>query len=271
MQQKTRRNGLLIMYKLITLLGKLAYLIIFAVLFGYLGNILAMSVMIFGSLGVCKLINTNFINLDLNILILLTILSGILRGLFRFIEQYSNHYIAFKLLASIRQKVFHALRKLAPAKLETKEKGNILSMITSDIETLEVFYAHTISPIGIALLSTITVTTLLIIFGNYSLTLVLLLGYILIGIVVPFASSHFLKKSGLNYRNELGKFSSYYLDSLSGIKNILLNNNQEERANNISKDSKKLNKLSKDIKTKSSIANAINVFFVSLTLLSSLF
>ena len=271
MHQKIRRNGLLIMYKLVALLGKLAYLIIFAVLFGYLGNALAMSVMVFGSLGVCKIIDPNFINIDLNILITLTICSGILRGLLRFIEQYSNHYIAFKLLACLRQKIFHTLRKLSPAKLETKEKGNILSMLTSDIETLEVFYAHTISPVGIALLSSITVLILLSFFGHYSFTLITLFSYILIGIVVPFVSSHFLKKSGSYYRNELGKFSSYYLDSLSGIKDILLNNNQKERSEKINNNSKELNKLSKDIKTKSSIANAINIFLVSLTTLSSLF
>ncbi len=271
MQQKIRRNGLLIMYKLITLLGKLAYLIIFAIFFGYLGNLLAMSVMIFGSLGVCKLIDPNFINLDLNLLIILTITSGILRGLLRFIEQYSNHYIAFKLLACLRQKIFHTLRILSPAKLETKEKGNILSMLTSDIETLEVFYAHTISPIGIALLSSITVLTLLTIFGNYSLTLITFFGYILIGIVIPFVSSHFLKKSGTYYRNELGKFSSYYLDSLSGIKDVLLNNNQKERSKKINDKSRELNKLSKDIKTKSSIATSINILLVSFTTLTSLF
>ncbi len=271
MQQKIRRNGLLIMYKLVTLLGKLSFLIIFAILFGYLGNALAMSVMVFGSLGVCKLIDPNFINIDLNILITLTICSGILRGLFRFIEQYSNHYIAFKLLASLRQKIFHTLRKLSPAKLESKEKGNILSMLTSDIETLEVFYAHTISPIGIALLSSITVLVLLSIFGNYSFTLITLLGYILIGIVIPFVSSHFLKKSGAYYRNKLGKFSSYYLDSLSGIKDVLLNNNQKERSEKINNNSKELNKLSKDIKTKSSIASAINILLVSLTTFACLF
>ena len=129
---KLRQSGLKIMANLV-------------LLFGF---ICAMGVTIFGSIGIAKYLGEN-ISLSYELIISLTIICGVLRGLLRYIEQYSNHYIAFKLLAILRDKIFSALRILAPAKLEGKQKGGIIAMVTSDIETLEVFYAHTLSPIMI--------------------------------------------------------------------------------------------------------------------------
>ena len=151
-----RRNGFVIMLKLITLVGSFFFVMILAILNGALGNLCASGVMIFASLGVAKAIGENII-LPWGWIIALTIGCGILRGILRYFEQYSNHYIAFKLLAIIRDKIFTKLRILAPAKLESKKKGSIISLLTADIETLEVFYAHTISPIAIALISSITI------------------------------------------------------------------------------------------------------------------
>ena len=141
-----RRSGAVIMANLILLLGSLAYIMVLAVINGSLGFICAMGVTLFGAIGIAKAIG-EAITLSYGLIIGLAIGCGVLRGLLRYFEQYSNHYIAFRLLAVLRDKIFGALRVLCPAKLESKQKGSIIAMITSDIETLEVFYAHTISPI----------------------------------------------------------------------------------------------------------------------------
>ena len=143
-----------------------------------------------------------------------------LRGLLRYLEQYSNHYIAFKLLAVLRDKIFSALRTLCPAKLESKQKGSIIAMITSDIETLEVFYAHTISPICIAVIVSAAVFLFVGFVSSWILALAALAGYLIIGIVVPVISSGKLKESGVRYRKEFASFNAYFLDSIKGIKDI---------------------------------------------------
>lgn len=145
----TRRSGVKIMASLISLLGSLAGIMALAVLNGSIGFICAMGVTLMGAVGVAKALGES-IALSYGAIIALAISCGVLRGILRYFEQYSNHYIAFRLLAVLRDKIFGALRVLCPAKLETKQKGAIISMLTSDIETLEVFYAHTISPICIA-------------------------------------------------------------------------------------------------------------------------
>lgn len=148
-KQKLRRSGAKIMASLILLLGSLAYIMILAVINGSIGFICAMGVTVFGAVGVAKALG-EAIALSYEWIIGLAVGCGVLRGVLRYFEQYSNHFIAFKLLAVLRDKIFGALRTLCPAKLESKQKGSIIAMITSDIETLEVFYAHTISPICIA-------------------------------------------------------------------------------------------------------------------------
>ena len=148
---KLRRSGAVIMANLILLLGSLAYIMVLAVINGSLGFLCAMGVTLFGAVGVAKALGES-ITLSYGAIIAFAVGCGVLRGILRFFEQYSNHYIAFRLLAVLRDKIFGALRTLCPAKLESKQKGAIIAMITSDIETLEVFYAHTISPICIAFL-----------------------------------------------------------------------------------------------------------------------
>ena len=146
MKKKLRRSGAKIMASLILLLGSLSYVMVLAVINGSIGFIAAMGVTVFGALGVAKALG-EAIALSYGWIAGLAIGCGVVRGGLRYLEQYSNHYIAFKLLARLRDKIFGALRVLCPAKLESKQKGNIIAMITSDIETLEVFYAHTVSPV----------------------------------------------------------------------------------------------------------------------------
>ena len=227
-EKATRRSGARIMASLITLLGSLAYIMLLAVINGSLGFACAMGVTLFGAVGAAKALGET-VALSYGWIIALAIGCGVLRGLLRYLEQYSNHYIAFRLLAVLRDKIFGALRTLCPAKLESKKKGSIIAMITSDIETLEVFYAHTISPICIAFIVSLAV---FIFVGNVShwyIALTALVGYLLVGIVLPLISSARLKSSGVRYRAEFAGFNAFFLDSIKGIKDIVLNNAGESR------------------------------------------
>jgi ATP-binding cassette subfamily C protein len=229
-----RRSGAKIMASLIALLGSLSYIMVLAVINGSVGFVCAMGVTVFGAVGVAKALG-EAIALSYGWIIGLTISCGVLRGLLRYFEQYSNHYIAFRLLAVLRDKIFGALRVLCPAKLESKQKGSIIAMITSDIETLEVFYAHTISPICIAVLVSAAVFLFIGVVSSWYLALVALVGFLTIGIVVPLISSGKLKESGVKYRAEFASFSAYFLDSIKGIKDIVLNNAGEEREEEVNK------------------------------------
>ena len=229
-----RRSGAKIMASLIALLGSLSYIMVLAVINGSVGFVCAMGVTVFGAVGVAKALGET-IALSYGWIIGLTIGCGVLRGLLRYFEQYSNHYIAFRLLAVLRDKIFGALRVLCPAKLESKQKGSIIAMITSDIETLEVFYAHTISPICIAVLVSVAVFLFVGFVSSWYLALVALVGFLTIGIVVPLISSGRLKESGVKYRAEFASFSAYFLDSIKGIKDIVLNNAGEEREKEVNK------------------------------------
>ena len=247
-QKKTlRRGGAKIMASLILLLGSLSYIMILAVINGSVGFVCAMGVTVFGAVGVAKALG-EAIALSYGWIIGLTIGCGVLRGLLRYFEQYSNHYIAFRLLAVLRDKIFGALRVLCPAKLESKQKGSIIAMITSDIETLEVFYAHTISPICIAVLVSTAVFLFVGFVSSWYLALVALIGFLTIGIVVPLISSGKLKESGVKYRAEFASFSAYFLDSIKGIKDIVLNNAGEEREKEVNKRSDGLLKETKKMK-----------------------
>ena len=264
-----RRSGAKIMASLVVLLGSLSYIMILAVINGSLGFISAMGVTVFGAMGVAKALGEQ-IALSYGWIIGLTVGCGLIRGLLRYIEQYSNHYIAFRLLAAFRDKIFGALRVLCPAKLESKQKGSIIAMITSDIETLEVFYAHTISPICIAVLVSTTVFLFVGFVSSWYLALVALVGFLFIGIVVPLISSGRLKESGVKYRAEFSSFSAYFLDSIKGIKDIMLNNAGEEREEEVNKRSDVLLKETKKMKHNITRAGAAIELTVSAFILAAL-
>ncbi len=274
MKAKLRRSGIKIMASLIVLLGSLSYIMVLAVLNGSLGFVAAMGVTVFGATGVAKALGLlglcAEIPLSWGLIIGLAVGCGVVRGGLRYLEQYSNHFIAFKLLAVLRDKIFGALRILCPAKLESKQKGSIIAMITSDIETLEVFYAHTISPICIAVLVSLAVFLFVGFVSSWYLALVALLGYLVIGIVVPLISSKALKESGVNYRREFASFNAYFLDSIKGIKDIVLNNAEREREGEVDRRSDILLKETKKMKrgiTKASSATELLVsLFIALSL-----
>lgn len=260
-KNKLRRSGAKIMASLIVLLGSLSYIMALAVVNGSLGFVCAMGVTIFGSVGVAKALGES-IALSYGWIIGLAVGCGVLRGVLRYFEQYSNHYIAFRLLAALRDRIFGALRILCPAKLESKQKGSIIAMITSDIETLEVFYAHTISPICIAVIVSAAVFLFVGFVSSWYLALVALAGYLMIGIVVPMVSSGRLKSGGVKYRAEFASFNAYFLDSIKGIKDIVLNNAGEEREREVNRRSDVLLKETKSMKhniTRASAATELTV------------
>ena len=268
-KKNLRRSGVKIMASLIVLLGSLSYIMILAVLNGSVGFLCAMGVTLSGAVGIAKALGED-IALSYGMIVALAIGYGVLRGLLRYLEQYSNHYIAFRLLAVLRDRIFAALRVLCPAKLESKKKGAIIAMITSDIETLEVFYAHTISPICIAVL----VSSFMVIFtgliSSWYLAGMALLGYVLIGIVVPLVSSGRLKESGVNYRREFASFNAYFLDSIKGIKDIVLNGAGLEREKEVDCRSEKLLSETKKMKHDITKASAATELCVSVVILCTL-
>lgn len=260
---KSRMSGGKIMASLILLLGSLAYVMAFAVINGSLGFVCSMGVTVLGAAGVAKALGEQ-IALSYGWIAGLAIGLGVLRGALRFVEQYCNHYIAFRLLAVLRDKIFSALRRLCPAKLESKKKGSIIAMLTSDIETLEVFYAHTVSPVCIAL----TVSTAVFVFvgltSSWYLSLVALAGFVAVGIVAPLLSSSVMKDSGVRYRGCFAAFNAYFLDSIKGIKDIVLNNAGDARRKEVNERSDELLLYTRDLKNKIAGATATTEFTVSL-------
>lgn len=264
---KLRRSGVKIMASLVVLLGSLSYVMILAVINGSLGFLSAMGVTVVGAVGIAKALG-DFSYISWQLLIVLAISCGLLRGVLRYFEQYSNHYIAFKLLQVLRSKIFTALRRLAPAKLEGKQKGNIIAMITSDIETLEVFYAHTISPIMIAVLVSSAVTVFIGVVSNWYIAVVALGGYLVIGVLLPMIFSGKLKRSGVMYRQQFAEFNGYFLDSIKGVRDIVLHNGAEQRCREVENGSDKLieytvkmkNNISFSLATTELIVTVVSVF-----------
>lgn len=261
-KQGGRMSGGRIMASLIALLGSLAYVMVFAVINGSLGFVCSMGVTVFGAVGVAKALGEQ-IALSYGVIIGMAVGLGVLRGGLRFVEQYCNHYIAFRLLAVLRDKIFAALRKLCPAKLESKQKGSIIAMLTSDIETLEVFYAHTVSPICIALTVSAAVMIFVGLVSSWWLSLVAAIGYIAVGVVAPLISSSAMKEAGEKYRACFSAFNAYFLDSIKGIKDIVLNNAGETRKRGVSERSDALSGYTRVLKYKIANATAATEFTVS--------
>lgn len=219
------RKNLII--RLLSLIKGFRKIVILAVINGIVGNLLAMSVAIFASLTLAKALGLA-ITLSYPLLLSLMVLFGVLRGVLRYFEQYSNHYIAFKILASIRHIIFEKVRSLSPSKVDNDSKGDLVSQITSDVETLEVFYAHTISPILIALIANGVIVIFLSLFVHYLTGLLALAFYLLIGVVIPIIFYQINKRNGKIYRNELASYQSFYLDILKGKNDIIFSQKEEE-------------------------------------------
>lgn len=252
---KKRRNGIQIMGSLIGLVKPLIHIMLAAIVLGVIGYLCAIFLTILaGSAMVRGLVSQMPVQLQgglfdgisfTGIFVLLVVLA-VLRGVFHYMEQYCNHFIAFKLLAIIRHKVFAALRTLCPAKLEGRDKGNLISIITTDIELLEVFYAHTISPIAIAILTSLVMT--LFIGSWHPLAGVLALAaYGVVGAVLPIWNGKRGGTKGMEFRTEFGNLNSFVLDSLRGLDETIQYGQGETRKEQMSERSRKLGEMQRNL------------------------
>ena len=233
-----RRKGIKIMGNLIGLVKPLLHVMVVAVLLGVVGFLCAMAVTVGTGYAIAELLGYSTVGLK-SIVVIIAV-SAVLRGILHYGEQACNHYIAFKLLALIRTKVFNALRRLAPAKMESKKKGELIAVLTSDIELLEVFYAHTISPIAIAILTSVIV---LCIIGSFNLWLmaVALLGYVTVGGIIPIVMGKKGSMWGMKYRNDFAELNSIIYDSLRGVDEIIQYGYGEKRYKLVEESEDKLN------------------------------
>ena len=269
---KKRRSAISIMGSLIGLVKPLLHIMLAAIILGTAGylcaiflTILAGQVIVHGlmdgaGMTAIAIKNTWLINTPVKTIITIMIIIAVLRGILHYAEQYCNHFIAFKLLAIIRHKVFAALRKLCPAKLEGRDKGNLISIITTDIELLEVFYAHTISPIAIA---TLTSLIMVIFIGRYHWLagLLALAAYLIVGVVVPMWNGRRGSQMGMEFRTNFGELNSFVLDSLRGLDETIQYDQGEKRKEQMSERSRSLagmqEKLSKMEGTQRSFTNMV--------------
>ncbi len=264
-----RQSGFKIMKRLIVELKPLAPIMCITIFLGVLGFLAAISIASFGAIAIGSYIG-EITFVSFNTAILIMIISAILRGFLRYGEQLSGHYIAFKILYILRDKMFGALRKLAPAKLDGKEKGNLISLITSDIELLEVFYAHTIAPISIAIITN-TIISIILFLINPWFGLLAVVFFLIVGFVIPYFSSSIGEKAGVEYRDIFGKSNSYILESLRGLNEILLFRNNNERLKKLNQNSKDLNKRLEKIKTHEGIIRAVTDITIVVAILTFVF
>ncbi|EEF94754.1 ABC transporter, ATP-binding protein [Catenibacterium mitsuokai DSM 15897] len=248
MNQAKRRSAIQIMGQLIGLVKPLLIFMISAILLGTIGylcaiflTILAGQVLAHGLIPQLffRMKNTRLVYMPIQTIMTIMIVIALLRGILHYLEQYCNHYIAFRLLAIIRHKVFAALQKLCPAKLESRDKGNLISIITTDIELLEVFYAHTISPIAIALLTSLIMVVFI---GHYHILagLLALVAYIVVGVVIPIINGKLGSEEGMAFRTQFGELNSFVLDSLRGLDETIQYGQGEERKKELVRRSQEL-------------------------------
>ena len=253
-----RRSAIQIMGSLIGLVKPLLHIMLAAIILGTLGylcaiflTILAGQVIVHGLLtGIAGMIvpveKMWLVFTPVKTIIIVMIVIAVLRGILHYVEQYCNHFIAFKLLAIIRHKVFASLRKLCPAKLEGRDKGNLISIITTDIELLEVFYAHTISPIAIA---TLTSIIMVIFIGRYHWLagLLALTAYLIVGVAIPMWNGKRGSQKGMEFRTSFGELNSFVLDSLRGLDETIQYGQGEKRKEQMTGQSKNLAGMQEDL------------------------
>ena len=249
---KRRRSGIRIMGQLIGLVRPLLHVMAAAIILGVIGYLCAIFLTVLAGAGllyVSGLLDSigPWRNISLAMIFICLGVMAVLRGVLHYGEQACNHYIAFKLLALIRHQVFAALRKLCPAKLDGRDKGNLISVITSDIELLEVFYAHTISPVAIAV---ITAAIMEVFFFHYHVLagIFALAGYIAVGVIVPLWNSSRGADKGMEFRSEFGELNSFVLDSLRGVDETIQYGRGRARAEQMDGRSSRLDKKQKEMK-----------------------
>ncbi|MEX4590200.1 thiol reductant ABC exporter subunit CydC [Haemophilus influenzae] len=233
-----RKNGFVVMGHLLKLVTPLAHIMAFTITMGTLGFLAAIFIMVLGAMGLVNLLNFDT-HLSFSGILTALIVLAVARGVLRYLEQMSGHYIAFKLLALLRDKVFSSLRRLAFVKLQDKQAGQLVSLVTNDIELLEVFYAHTIAPIMIAFF---TSAILLLVFAQLSswFVVVALAAYLTVGVILPIITTKLAREDGRRYRELVGEMNDFFLDSVRGMKEIQLFGYAQQRLAEIQQRSQKI-------------------------------
>lgn len=233
-----RKNGFVVMGHLLKLVTPLAHIMAFTITMGTLGFLAAIFIMVLGAMGLVNLLNFDT-HLSFSGILTALIVLAVARGVLRYLEQMSGHYIAFKLLALLRDKVFSSLCRLAFVKLQDKQAGQLVSLVTNDIELLEVFYAHTIAPIMIAFF---TSAILLLVFVHLSgwFVVVALAAYLTVGVILPIITTKLAREDGRRYRELVGEMNDFFLDSVRGMKEIQLFGYAKQRLDEIQQRSQKI-------------------------------
>lgn len=261
-----------LLLKMMSLLKGLTFYMILAVLLGTIGHLLAFGLGILGTYALLSLLpmketifqGVPFGGYSTSTYVWLLFFCAILRGIFHYVEQYFNHLIAFKVLASIRQKVFRAMAKLAPAKIQTENKGKLLSVIMGDIELMEVFYAHTVSPVFIALC-----TTILLFFYQWALHPVLAVHGLfyqgVLGVALPLYIYYFGKKSGQEVREKIGGLQGILVDELYGIEERMQFQEEDRAREKIDRVTKDILARQKALRLQMAKASSTSGFLISLS------
>ena len=260
--ENSRRSGIRIMGQLIGLVKPILPVMLLAIVLGTLGYLCAIFLTILAGYGLMHILLEPlielmggslsasgaglFLRMEPQTLFIILIVMAVMRGILHYGEQYCNHFIAFKLLAIIRHQVFAILRKLCPAKLEGRDKGNLISVITSDIELLEVFYAHTISPVAIAFMTSLV---MILFIGGISpaAAILALAGYLAVGAVIPLYFGRKGSDRGMEFRNGFGDLNSFILDSLRGLDETIQYGQGEKRRKEMEERSDRLGGVQKDL------------------------
>ena len=240
------------MASMIGLVKPLAHIMAAAVILGTLGYLCAIFLTITAGYALKAVLDGQAVTGFFKILVIL----AVARGILHYAEQYCNHFIAFKLLAIIRHQIFAALRKLCPAKLDGREKGNLISIITTDIELLEVFYAHTISPIMIAILTSLIMVVFIGHFHVYA-GIFAACAYIIVGAAIPLYNGKKGGQKGMEFRTGFGDLNSFVLESLRGLDETIQYGAGEDRKERMDERSIQLGKLQKNLNKMEALQRAM--------------
>lgn len=189
---------------------------------------------------------------------------GVMKGPMRYLEQYLNHNLAFHMLAETRHHIYFALERLSPAKLEEKKSGDLLSLMTADIETLEIFYAHTISPVFIAFFTLVTFFLVCGLLGNFVFAGIYVLFYVLIGVVMPWLSFKYIGNRGQLYRKDYSSFASFLMENLSSTWAITIAQKEKEKLQEVQSRSEEINKVSRELRWRSYVMTRSNQFILGI-------
>lgn len=281
-----RRSGIRIMGRLIGLVKPLLPVMALAIILGTIGALCAIFLTILAGFGLIQMIlgtagdalgytltaeNAGVLaEISLGGLSAALAVMAVMRGVLHYGEQYCNHFIAFKLLAVIRHKVFAALRRLCPAKLEGRGRGSLIAVITSDVELLEVFYAHTISPAAIAVLTSLV---MILFIGRFSAAgaVLALAGYVLVGVVIPLYFGRRGGAKGMEFRTEFGSLNSFILDSLRGLDEIIQYGQGRNRRMEMMERSDKLGAAQKELNRLEASQRSVTNFVILLFSFAMLF